>query len=210
MAAQRIVRAGSSSDSYRHRKLAATLAGFLTMPTSGREPILSLLADIFELERQRDARLPKDDLGRLDMQSVVEEIVFSATRWARQTRAQAAAFALLRKVVELTVQGEYWNTASYALTTLCRYEPKQAEDLLRRFSQFATSSNVMHPGNPSLSQEREFTTALTSKNPKTLQAIESVLAERDAAVAATKLDQNSQAAINDLVQVASRYESSVP
>jgi hypothetical protein len=119
--------------------------------------------------------MPKDDLRRLDTQSVVEDIVFSAAFWARREHSRLPAVQLLRNIVECTLAEEYWNTASYAMTTLCRHQTPGCGELLTRFQEFASSSKVNHPSRPSLTQEKEFAQNLAAKNPKTLQAIESLL-----------------------------------
>jgi hypothetical protein len=151
--------------------------------------------------------LPKTDFERLSMQSVVEDIVFSAAFWARREETRAAAFELLRRVVERTIGGEYWNTASYAMTTLCRHQCLAYADLLTRFQQFAFKGKVdEHPTNTDLMQEKEFAQHLAAKNPNTLVVIESSLNQKETAATAANLDDNSRAAIDQLVKVAERFD----
>src|SRR5688572_27053088 len=77
-AATVIVRQAATSTNYRYRKLAATLAGWVDHPPT------DLLTRLFHQEAERDQRMPPDDFARLDMQSVVESIVFAAASWARR------------------------------------------------------------------------------------------------------------------------------
>lgn len=198
-AATLITRSGFTSSNYRHRKLAASLAGWI------QQPPLDLLAQLFQQEAERDRRIPKDDFSRLDTQSVVEDIVFSAAFWARREQSRPAAVQLLRDIVERTLAGEYWNTASYAMTTLCRHQAPGCNELLTRFQEFASTGKVKHPSRPSLSEEMEFAQNLVAKNPKTMQAIESSLDQKEKAANAS-LDENSRAALDDLLQAAEQFE----
>jgi len=199
-AATFIVRAASKSSVYRHRKIAASLAGWI------KQPPLNLLRDLFQQEAERDRLLPKKDFGRLETQSVVENIVFSAAFWARSASTREAGLDLLRTVVEKTIGGEYWNTSSYAITTLLRHQAPGSKELLKRFHDFATGAKVDHPSNPSLTQETEFAENLVAKNPITIGLIESLLDEKEKA-AGKSLDENSRAAIDELVQAAGRFET---
>jgi len=74
-AAEAVIDKSSTSGSYTHRKLAATLAGYLS------EPRADLVARLLAQERERDTALAATSMDRLSCQSVVEDIVFSATRW---------------------------------------------------------------------------------------------------------------------------------
>ena len=149
-AATTVVRAAAQSDNYMHRKTAASLAGWICKPET------SLLDDLFCAEVTRDTNPKTDDLRRLDTQSVVEDIIFAATRWAREQSLQQSAFALLTSIVQRTIDGEYWNTSSYAMTTLVRHSADGAADLLARFQSFANGTPPQHPSRPSLTQERNF------------------------------------------------------
>lgn len=200
-AATLIARAASKSSVFQHRKIAAGLAGWI------KQPPLNLLRDLFQQEVERDRQLPKKDFGRLDTQSVVEDIVFSAGFWARNPTTREAGLNLLRSVVEKTIGGEYWNTASYAITTLLHHRAPGAEELLVRFHDFAKRAKVDHPSNPSLTQEREFAENLLARNSKTLHVIESLLDRKIAAAAGRRLDEHSQAAIDELVRCASRFDA---
>lgn len=200
-AATFIVRSGSQSSNYRHRKLVASLAGWI------QRPPLDLLAQLFQQEAERDQRLPKGDWGRLDAQSVVEDIVFSAAWWARSERTRASAFELLRNVVERTIAGEYWNTASYAITTLCRHHAAGHTALLNRFHHFANHAQVEHPSRPDFAQEKEFAENLVAKNPSTLDAIESSLNQKEEAATSAMQDENSRTAIEELVKIAERFDA---
>jgi hypothetical protein len=196
-----IARAASKSSVSQHRKVAACLAGWI------KQPPLNLLRELFDQEAERDRKLPKEDFGRFDTQSVVEDIVFSAAFWARNPKTREAGLELLRSVVEKTIGGEYWNTASYAITTLLHYRAPGSAELLKRFSDFATEAKVNHPSNPSLSQEKEFAENLMAKNPKTLGVIESLLDQKMEAAVGKGLDENSRAAIDELVEFAKRFEA---
>lgn len=201
-AAAFIVEAASRSAISRHRKVAACLAGWI------KEPPLNLLRELLEQEAKRDRELPRDDFGRFETQSVVEDIVFAAAFWARNASTRDAGLELLRSVVERTLRGEYWNTASYAITTLLYQQSPDSAELLRRFHEFAMRTRVDHPSNPSLTQERDFAENLTAKNPETLRGIESLLDQKVATASADGLDENSRAAIDELVRAAERFDAS--
>jgi hypothetical protein len=151
--------------------------------------------------------LPKEDFGRLHTQSVVDDIVFSAAFWARNPNTREAGFDLLRSVVEKTIDGEYWNTSSYAMTTLLHHQAVGSSELLKRFHDFAMKAKVDHPSNPSLTQEKEFAQSLVAKNAKTLGVIESLLDQKVEAAAGKGLDENSRAAIDELVRFAERFDA---
>ena len=198
-AAASIVRASATSANYRHRKIGAMLAGW----TRDAEP--SLLDELFRGEADRDAGLSPTDPRRLESQSVVEDIVFAATRWARDPKLSGVALALLARIVERTIGGEYWNTSSYAMTTLMRHSASGADELLARFQSFALGAAPSHAGRPSLVQERTFAQQLVAGNPKTLALFENMLDDQERTLE-TKLDENSQSAINDLCDAARRFE----
>jgi len=197
-AATLIVRAASGSADYLHRKVSASLAGWIDAPDD------RLLRDLLDQERSRDAALPVDDTHRLDCQSVVEDIVFSAARWARHERTRTPALNLLRDLVERTVKGEYWNTAPYAVVTLCRYRAEESAQLLETFREYAAGSPPAHPSNPSLRSEREFAQELLRGNKLTLESIENVLVEKDAALQ-TDLDEASKTAVQELCSAAAAF-----
>lgn len=157
------------------------------------------------MEADRDARMDPKSFSRMDTQSVVEELVFSAVRWARNEKLRPAALKFLADFVERTVNGEYWNTSSYAMTTLVRHSAPGASDLLARFQAYAQGSAPTHPSRPSLTQEKSFAENLLKKNPATLGAIEAVLDQRDQALSAG-LDENSRSLIDQLCETARAAE----
>jgi hypothetical protein len=55
---------------------------------------------------------------RFDAQSVVEDVVDSGIRWCGQRERRQAGASVLRRVVERTVAGEYWNASATALEGL--------------------------------------------------------------------------------------------
>jgi len=196
-----IARHAFTSSNYRHRKLAASLAGWVQQPPP------DLLTEFLQQEADRDQRLPIEDIRRLESQSVVEDIVFSAAFWARSENFRPSAVQLLRDVVERTLAGEYWNTSAYALTTLCHHQSPGCDELLMRFKDFSVNAKINHPSRPSLTQEKQFAQNLASKNPKTLQAIESVLERRQEAARIAVLDDTGRTAIDDYLHVAERFEA---
>ena len=198
-AATTLARAAAQSANYMHRKIAASLAGWIC------EPDTSLLDELFCTEVARDTNLKTEDVRRLDTQSVVEDIVFAATRWARQQSLQHSAFELLTTIVERTIEGEYWNTSSYAMTTLVHHSAKGSADLLARFQSFANGTPPQHPCSPSLTQERTFAENLLAGNPRTLAAIERVLDDKDLLLKAD-LDENSRSTISNLCDIARQFE----
>jgi hypothetical protein len=192
-------RATFSNDDFQYRKVGASLAGWIN------EPELNMLNDFFSSESRRDSSLPEDDFGRFECQSVVEDIVFSAARWARTKKAQTAALDLLKMIVQRTIDGEYWNTSSYAMATICRYKPPYAHDLLRAFHEFAHHGKAEHPSNPSLTEECTYSEGLTKGDKKTLDAIESVLIAKDKA-ARVKVSREDQPLIDNLLNAAKQFE----
>jgi hypothetical protein len=202
-----LVRHSFKSENYFRRKVAAALAGYIENPDPG------LLSELFDEERARDARLPADSIERLYCQSVVEDIVFSAARWCRKEDLKLPAFALLSKIVEATITGEYWNSACYAIATLCYYN--QSPELLKRFQAYCTPSGLplfgkvalpKHPSRPTLEQEKQFAKGLAARNTATLNSIEKLLDEKDqAAVQISMSDENKQW-LQKFIQVARDLE----
>ena len=200
-AATLIARSGSQSVNYRHRKLVSSLAGWI------QEPPLDLLNELFQHEVERNRQLSVQDSRRLDQQSVVEDIVFSASRWARNPMTRDAAIEVLRVVVEQTIAGEYWNTSGYAITTLSRYEAEGHTELLKQFVAFANGEPIDHVSRPSYAQERLFAANLLVRNPDTLNAIEHHLDAQDEVAKSFTLDEKSRSAINELVDFARRVDA---
>lgn len=201
-AAATIVRSAAQSEEYIHRKIGASLAGWIDAPDS------KLLQEIWQLEVVRDDSLPPEDEKRLDCQSVMEDIGFSASRWARKSELHTPAFQLLNDIVEQTINGRYWNTASYAMTTLTRYSAPGAKDLLTRFGSFANGPPPIHPCNPNLTQEKAFAANLLAGNDKTLNVIEGLLTQKDDACN-TPLDEASQSTIDSLFETARSFEAAI-
>jgi hypothetical protein len=164
-----------------------------------------MLADFFSSESQRDSSLPKHDFGRFECQSVVEDIVLSAARWARMKKARTAALDVLKTIVQRTINGEYWNTSSYAIVTIYRYSPPYAEALLRSFHEFAHHGNVEHPSNPSLTQERTYSEGLINGNKDILDSVENALIDRDKA-ANVRVSREDQSLIDNILKAAKRFE----
>lgn len=170
-----------ASDNYNDREVAACLAGYL------KDPDGHLLCDLFNNERERDRSLPTDALERLGCQSVVEDIVFSAARWCRQPHLRDSGIKVLQDIVIKTIDGEYWNTASYALTTLCHHQTPETDELLDKFARFclpegSNSANPpQHPSAPTLEQEAQFAKCLISGDKRTINAIEQLLDEKEEA-----------------------------
>lgn len=193
--AQLIARDAATSDQYQHRKVAAALVGWIA------ECKEELLKELLDQERARDRTLAKDDFGRLDSQSVVEDVVFSATRWMRRSAQRDAAIDVLEAIVQRTIEGEYWNTASYAITTLCRYRSPGFDTLLSSFAAFSQGRPPVHPTRPSLAQERNFAEKLQARDPSTLESMERLLAQQDEAATAD-LDAPSQGSMDRLMDAA--------
>jgi hypothetical protein len=197
-----IIGLGARSENYQHRKLVASLTGFAPQAGAG------LLRYVFEQETQRDRGLAKDDARRLFTQSVMENVVFAASRWMRDEKGRAVALEVLRAIVERAIGGEYWNSAAYALTTLCKYQAEGHGELLQRFQQFANGGRVDHPSRPSLTQEKDFARNLAARNPATLDAIEDILNQADAAADPAILDENSRSGIEALTAAARAFDAS--
>ena len=188
------------SADFMHRKIAASMLGWIEAPPPG------VISEYMEREAERDRGLPPEDSVRLECQSVVEDLVFSAARWARSDVTLPTALAFLADVVKRTIGGEYWNSSSYAMTTLVQRDPAKYDELLKRFSQFADGPAPIHPSNPTLEQERQFAENLIQRNPNTLQAIDNVLSARDDAISA-ELDVDSKQSISELLAAAAKFES---
>jgi hypothetical protein len=180
------------SDNVAERKIAATIVGFL-----GVHAPAGLLDELFEAESARD-RATQNDGERLETQSVVEDIVFAATRWCRNSERKDAGLAVLRKVVEHTLTGEYWNTSGYAMMGLARHAPAETRDLLVRFTEYANGAQPVHPSKPTMSQEKQFAKAIRDGE---CDGIEKHLARGEAEAAAVKWDSRSQGAYAAFVAV---------
>ncbi len=76
-----------------------------------------------------------------------------------------------------------------------------------RFQQFATRAKVDHPSGPSLTPEKRCAENLAAKDQETLDSVEFWMNKKDEASRAANLDQDSRAAIEDLVAVAKRFDS---
>jgi hypothetical protein len=196
-AAQRLLRHAAQSDDHRQRKAAAILAGHAA------ELPPDTLDELFERESERSAAAAPDGLEPHYSQSVVEDVVLAATRWCRQSSLREPAFALLRKVVERTLVGDYWSTAPYALATLCRYEAAGAEALLREFDAYTRRPPPDHPTRPTLHTERRFVEALHGSGDG-LGAVESMLARQDALAGEIVLEPETQALVDSWLELARR------
>ncbi|MGD9680179.1 MAG: hypothetical protein AB7W16_03245 [Candidatus Obscuribacterales bacterium] len=180
-AAPGLIHHSFSSDNFNDRKVAATLAGYLDNAEPG------LLEDLFARESARDQALAADDSKRLECQSVVEDIVFAAARWCRRPELRSAGESLLKKVVSETVEGRYWNTASYAMTVLRCHQSPGSQEMLVKFEQFCLPANgtppalPAHPSAPTLEQEAQFARGLAEGDPRTLSSIDQLLDEKDEA-----------------------------
>jgi hypothetical protein len=189
------------SDDFRYRKLAAALSGYT------KEPDEDLLAFLFDQEHGRDISLRDDSIKRLECQSVVEDIVFAACRWARNERLRPRAMDFLERIVRLTVAGDYWNTASYAMTTLCRHNYDKSFPLLQMSAAFARTAEIRHPCRPDMRQERDFSSNLQARNPETLEAIERLLISQEDN-ASISLSSGDLSASDRLIRTAARFEES--
>jgi hypothetical protein len=189
-AAERLVRRAGLSDDHRQRKAAAILAGLLAPPVAG-----DLLDELFERESERGAAAPPEGLEPHYSQSVVEDLVLSASRWCRRPEQREPALALLRKVVERTLMGEYWSSAAYALATLCRHDTPDAPALLRQFAAFAEHAPPDHPVRPTLATERRFVDALRGGG-DALGAVEDMLERQDALAAEVMFEPETEALVD--------------
>lgn len=194
-AAERLARRTSLADDHRQRQCAAILLGYASAPPDG------LLDELFERESERSAAAPPESLEPLCSQSVVEDIVLAASRQCRRPELREAACALLRKVVERTLVGEYWNTAAFALTTLCHHHAAHAQDLLLAFARFARGAPPDHPSNPSLATERRFVDALQSAG-DSLGAVEDMLDRKESEGASVVFELETQQVVDRWLELA--------
>ncbi len=199
-AAERLVRRAGLCDDHRQRGAAAILAGF------ARVRSLDLLDELFERESERAAAAPADTLEPLYSQAVVEDLVLAATRWCRRPEAREQALALLRKVVERTLMGEYWGSAPYALTTLVRHAAPGSDLLLQAFAGFAFRPPPDHPSHPSLRTEQSFVDALQSAGGDQLSAVEDMLDRQEAEGAGVVFDQDTQDVVDRWLQLAAAVQ----
>lgn len=208
-AATFLTRRSFSSTDFILRKIAATLAGYIENPEQ------TLLLELFDLERVRDASMSSDSIDRIYCQSVVEDIVFSAARWCRNPRLQTQGLALLSMLVEKTLAGEYWNTSSYAMATLCFYNTTNSQQLLKEFQTYSKPSSLnlfrkvkapKHPSNPTLEQERDFAKGLTAGNPTTIKSIENLLDDKDKTANLVTLNDENKQWFEDFLQFASSLD----
>ena len=163
-AATSFCRFSAQSPNYLERKVAASLAGYISNPDA------DLLTDLLNLETERDHSIPQDDSQRLDCQSVVEDIVFSAARWYKCNRNKDQALDVLRRVAQDSIDGQYWNTSSYAMIYLCLYAPEESEGLLKRFDRYSKGAPPKHPSRPHFRQEQDCAQKLLNGDKKILDA----------------------------------------
>lgn len=194
-AARLLLRHAALSEDHRQRKAAAILAGHAT------ELPHDTLDELFERESERSAAAAPDGLEPHYSQSVVEDVVLAASRWCRHSGLREPAFALLRKIVERTLVGDYWCTAPYALATLCRYEAPGAEALLREFDAYTRRPAPDHPTRPTLHTERRFVEALHGSGDG-LGAVESMLARQDALAGEVVLEPETQELVDSWLELA--------
>jgi hypothetical protein len=197
-AAVQLVEHASASADYRQRKAAAILAGFVD------DPPTSLLDDLFERESERNALAEPETTEPLCCQSVVEDAVLAAARWCRKDTSRPAGLALLRKVVERTLVGEYWSAATYAMATLCRHRAADVDALLQSFLTFAQGSPPSHPTSPTLATERGFARRLMAGQSEALEAVEAVLDRQEEASRDVHLDPEAQAMVDEWFGLAAR------
>lgn len=196
-AAERLVRHAGLCDDHRQRRAAAILAGFARLRS------LDLLDELFERESERAAAAPTDSLEPLYSQAVIEDVVLAATRWCRRAETREPALALLRKVVERTLVGEYWASAPYALTTLRRCHAPGTDVLLQAFAGFAFRPPPEHPTNPSLHTEQSFVDALQSAGGDQLSAVEDMLDRQESEGAGVVFEPETQDVLDRWLQLAS-------
>lgn len=186
------------AEDVRRRKLAAILAGFID------DPPRQLLDELFEGESERAAAAAPESGEPLYSQSVVEDLVLAAARWCREEAPRPAAQALLRKVVERTLIGEYWGAAPFALATLVRYQAPGSAELLDSFAAFAAGAPPAHLSLPSLATEREFARALLARSPEALDAVEGMLRRQESAALGVEFDPQTRATIDAWLAAAAR------
>jgi len=207
LAATRLVRHIAGSDNYRQRKIAACLAGVI-----GPAAPASMLAELFEAEIVRDvaarptptkwwirSRTTGDSFERLLCQSVVEDIVFAATRWAGLPQVHDAGVSVLRSVVTRTINGEYWNTAGCALVSLVHHGAPDADVLVERFTDFADGPVPDHPSLPSFAEERQHIERIRSGN---VDLIEIQLRAQEDAAADVEWTPDTRAQIDSFLALA--------
>lgn len=149
-AATVVVGSCMEADDQRERQAAARLLGYVR---SEDPELQECLAGFFEAECLRDEALDAESPERLECQTVVEQLVYAASRWCEVPEQREAGMAVLREVLEETLEGEYWGSAGYALATLIREGESDAGELLDRFEAFAQGATPAHPARPSLKQE---------------------------------------------------------
>jgi len=193
---ERLARHVAFADDHRQRQVAAILAGFMGLPPR------DLLDELFERESERGAAARPGGLEPHYAQSVVEEVVLAATRWAREPALREPAGAVLRKVVERTLGGEYWSSAAYALTTLCRYG--LGADLVQGFVRFANAPPPDHPLRPSLATEQRFAAALAEGFPP--DAVEDRLEQQEVNASEVVFDPELQETVDRWLRLAAELE----
>jgi len=117
----------------------------------------------------------------------------------------------LTEVVEDTLAGQYWNSAIFAMTTLSKYNAPGCSDLLKRFHAFSMQpaksiNGAQHPGRPTLAQEKQHAKELTARKHQTLNAVEQLLNERDAACKNATLEEDHQNWLKRFLVIARDYQ----
>jgi hypothetical protein len=177
-------------NAHMQRKIAATIVGIL-----GDEAPAEMLETMLAAERSR-RRSAKSFYEQLLSHSVVEDIVFAATRWCRCPGRRGQGIAVLESVVDETLAGDAWNTSSYAMTGLVRHDAAAQQKRLARFDAYAQTTK---PG----SQERSFADALRQGN---AEAIERLLETKSRDVLSHAWEPEWKNAFAEIERIARAYE----
>lgn len=213
-AALALVRHAGDSQEHSRRKLAGLVLIYLPQESD------AILNGMLNAEKRRVAQAPDDAMAGPVAQAIVEHLVYAASRWCRDPASRPAALAFLRRIVEETVSGAgYWNTSSYAMTSICRWDAENARPLLERFAEMveahsflgrlrlrlAGKSAVRHYRH-GLSRERAFARQLLEGKRGAVNLIDSLLAEWESATRAAVLDEESLAVVTRLLDLCTRAE----
>lgn len=191
----------AESENYMHRKIAAELAGRINQPPD------TLLLELLNSESERDRQLHETDNERLNMQSVVEDIVFAAARWIRVRSLQSAGLSVLEQIVLRTIDGQYWNTSRNAMAVLCNFSHRKYRNLADRYLEFAEGEPPIHPTTTSLENDRDIAKAILAKNKDALRAVDRLIDQQDTAPL-SQLSEEENAALDWLLKVAAYFEES--
>ncbi|MBX7218389.1 MAG: hypothetical protein K1Y36_00440 [Blastocatellia bacterium] len=138
-AAETICRFAVTQPDHLQWKIAVILAGYIQKPPP------NLLANLFDFLTGQDAPSSGFDFDQLATTGLMEDFVYTASRWCRQGIHPEVAQGVLQTIVEQWLAGQSWNCAGAAMISLCFHDAPGWPDLLERFTRKAAEQKPSKP-----------------------------------------------------------------